>query len=104
MQKPKFDVPIDNLQRLAKLLDPHLSPTWVPQLLNIFEQAGLRETLCDRRNPLSYWFMAYHECNIATYNQFAYTTKHESFVNQLRELLPLIAEDMRKGVCWAFAM
>lgn len=107
VQKTQPNISADNLMRLAKLLQPadsRLSPTWVPKLQTILETTGLRDTLCDKRDPPAHWAMAYHECNIAMYEQLAQTTKHEGFAKHLKELLPAISEDMRKGVCWAMTM
>lgn len=77
----------------------------MPNLPTLLETAGgLQDVLCDKRDPPPHWAMAYHECNIAIYEQLARTSKHEAFARQLKELLPLVAEDMRKGVCWVFTM
>ncbi|KAK4233004.1 hypothetical protein C8A03DRAFT_48307 [Achaetomium macrosporum] len=91
------------LFRLSQSQDPRLSPTWVPRLPGLFLAAGLENVQADVRDAPPHLAFSMHEGNLSVHEMIArQTKKKEAVLEELSELMPLVASETHQGACWAF--
>lgn len=91
------------LLKLSQPQDARLSPKWVSQLPQIFQEAGgLQNVQSDVKDPEKHMALYMHECNLTMHEILARKAKNPELLSKVRELLPLVEEETNKGACWAF--
>ncbi|KAH9893813.1 S-adenosyl-L-methionine-dependent methyltransferase [Xylariomycetidae sp. FL2044] len=93
---------LTQLLKVSQPRDARLSPTWVAQLSGLFSASGLSVMQVDKRDASGYLALAMHECNLMLHELLARSLANQTMGDQLRELLPKVAEETRNGACWAF--
>ncbi|KAH8157532.1 hypothetical protein CIB48_g10717 [Xylaria polymorpha] len=63
---------------------------------------GLDQVEEDLREAPSHLAISMHECNLMLHELLARTTKNEAMAKELEGLLVRVADETRKGACWAF--
>ncbi len=56
----------------------------------------------DVRDAPGHLAMAMHECNMTIHQLLCRTTRNKEVSEQLDSLLSQVAQETRKGACWAF--
>lgn len=100
----KFEA-VTRLYRLTQGLDSRLKPSWVPKIAELAESAGLCIVQVDKRDTTStpaYLAYAMFESSINAIEQMARTNGNAIFAKELRELIPEVVEESRKGARWDF--
>ena len=101
---PENEVPaLTKLLALSQGQDSRLKPTWVPGLAGLFETRGRLEAVeADVRDMPHHLALFNHECNLLVHELITRTTQNQEVKEGLEALMPLVAEETRKGAYWAF--
>ncbi|KAK2617041.1 hypothetical protein QQS21_000135 [Conoideocrella luteorostrata] len=93
---------LTELIRISQGQDARLSPTWVSNLPNQFQEGGFEQVQADTRNAPGYMALAMHECNLIIHELLVRKTKNTTVKQELTRLIPEAAQETRDGSCWAF--
>lgn len=93
---------LGELLRVVKPQDSRFSPTWVPSLADQFDAAGLVGVEADARDCPPHLAMANHECNLMINELLTKQQGNQGVASRVKELMPEVAEETRKGSVWAF--
>lgn len=100
---PGMETPaLAQLMELSQPQDPRLSPTWVPRLHDTFAQVGLAVVETDVRDASPALALAYHDCALQIHGMLAQTTQNNEVATRLKELMPRVLDETRRGAHFAF--
>ncbi|KAI0143469.1 S-adenosyl-L-methionine-dependent methyltransferase [Xylariaceae sp. FL1272] len=82
--------------------DDRLQSTWVSRMPELFNEAGFRHVISDKREAPPDLGLAMHECNLALHPILARKIANKEVQNKVEELLPEVCRQTRDGAYLAF--